>query len=502
MKLEEVRELLNVIEDKILFDSYFVGGCVRDEFLNREPNDFDLVVNKQNGASILSFLIKKHFGNKVSYPVKMKKYPIYSLTFKGDVKVGDKFYNTKDVTLEISDTMTESYPNKNSRQRKVVYANLKEDKERRDFSINSGYMNIKSGKCLDYDFLCDIKKGVIKCNEGVDYDKIFFEDPLRILRGLVFSVRFGFEIEEKTKDSMKRQSNRLECISRERMNKEVEKAFNVENGAYQLIKKMSEMDILKYVFPDIERQKNVYQWVNIDGKYYSDSRGIHLEGETVYDHTLFTLKHIEKGWENGICALFHDIGKTNYTRKQLPNETVSFAGHDAFGLNGLENRLKKKYKFSNDLVNKILFVCKNHMRIYHLQEASDKTLRRFIREIKDNDLDLLFRVCDADTKGTEKSEDAKFSKLNYSLVERINNLKNEKEETQEKNILTGDDIMEIFSIPSGKKVGELLRIVTDLQDEYGNSLTKEFAIDELKKRYKENQDEIESIRNTSVGETI
>ena len=481
-----MREVLSVLNDRILKSSYFVGGSVRDDVIGIEPNDFDLVVNKQNGASILSRLIKNQFGDYITHPVKMKNYPIYTLTFKKDIDIGGNLYKTNGISLEIADTMTEYYPDKNSRKRFVKFANLEEDKNRRDFSINSGYLNISDGEYLDRDFITDIKNEIIKCNNGVDYDKIFMEDPLRILRGLVFSVRYGYKIDNDTKESMKKQSYRLQIVSRERINKEIEKAFNVENGAYTLVKLMSEIDILKYVFPDIERQKKVYQWVNIDGKYYSDSRGIHLEGKTVYDHTLFTLKHIAKGYENGICALFHDIGKTNFTRKQLPNETVSFAGHDSYGLNGIENRLKKHYKFSNDLVNKIMFVCKNHMRIYHLKEASDKTLRRFIREIRDNDLDLLFRVCDADTKGTEKSEEAKFSKLNYELIERINKLKEETEEVKEKNILNGNDIMEIFSIPSGKLVGEILEKVSEMQYEYGNSLTKEFVIEELQKQYKEN----------------
>lgn len=484
MRLDEMRALLlSCIDDNILSKSYFVGGCVRDEFLNKEPNDFDLVVNKHNGASILSFLIKKHFNNKITYPVKMKNYPIYSLMFRDDIKIGDKIFPTKNIMLEISDTMSEVYIDKNSRQRKVTFASLEEDKKRRDFSINSGYMNVKSGEYLDYDFLKDIKNGLIKCNDGVDIDKIFTEDPLRILRGLVFSVRFGFSIEKNTLESMRKNSDRLTIISRERINKEMEKAFNLPYGAYNIVKKMSELGVLQYVFPDIEKQKSVYQWVNLDGKYYSDSRGVHLEGETVYDHTLFTLKHIESGWENGICALFHDIGKTKFTRKQLPNETVSFLGHDSFGLEGYENRFKRYYKFSNSLVEKILFVCKNHMKIYRMKDASEKTLRRFVREIGDNDLGLLFRVCAADTLGTEKSDDAKFSKLDYSLIERIDTLRQEQEEVREKNIINGNDIMELFEIPSGKLVGEMLEFALELQDEKGKSITKDYVIDELKKKY-------------------
>ena len=484
MKLFEMRELfLHGIEDKILCKSYFVGGSVRDDILNKEPNDFDIVVNKRNGSFILSNLLKKRFGDSITYPVKMSNYPIYTLTFKENVILGGKTYFTEGIVLEISDTMKENYPDPNSRKRNVTFATIEEDRNRRDFSINSGYMNIYDGEYLETSFMKDIKNGLIKCNDGVDFDKIFIEDPLRILRGLVFSVRLGYEIEKKTFESMCKNANRLSIISRERINKEIEKAFNLPLGAYNIVKKMSETGVLKYVFPDIENQKKVYQWVNLDGKYYSDSRGIHLEGETVYDHTLSTLRHIDKGWENGICALFHDIGKTNYTRKQLPNETVSFSGHDSFGLFGYENRFKRYYKFTNSLIDKILFVCKNHMRIYHMKEATDKSLRRFIREIGDNDLDLLFRVCEADTLGTEKSEDAKFSKLDYSLIQRINKLRYEQEEVKEKNIINGNDIMEYFEIPSGKLVGEMLRFAMELQDEIGSSITKDYVIEELKKRY-------------------
>ena len=138
MKLFEMRELfLNGIEDKILSKSYFVGGSVRDDILNKEPNDFDIAVNKRNGSFILSNLLKKRFGDSITHPVKMSNYPIYTLTFKENIILGGKTYFTEGIVLEISDTMKENYPDPNSRKRNVTFATIEEDRNRRDFSINS-----------------------------------------------------------------------------------------------------------------------------------------------------------------------------------------------------------------------------------------------------------------------------------------------------------------------------------------------------------------------------
>ena len=95
-------------------------------------------------------------------------------------------------------------------------------------------------------------------------------------------------------------------------------------------------------------------------------------------------------------------------------------------------------------------------------------------------------MCVADTKGTKKSPKALFSKIDKELISRINNIAERQNilQMKKKKILSGNDIMELFNLKQGKEVGRLLSILEDIEDEFGESLTKDIAIGELFKRSK------------------
>ena len=261
--LDEVKNrIINVINIHEQFKNhvYIVGGYVRDFVMNIEPKDLDLVIDIPKGNIAFANAIKNTYPDITTNPIKLGAYPIRQIQFT-DVNE----------TIEIADTMTETFPDKFSRQRDVIFASIEKDIERRDFTINSLLFDLTSNKIVDLaNGINDIKHKIIRCNSHVNPEEIFSADPLRILRGIRFSVKYGFNIEEKTFNAMKNVGERINILSNERIYSELKNICKVKKGLKNAIILMDKLDILKYIFPEVDHLKTIYQ--------APDSRLIHLEG--------------------------------------------------------------------------------------------------------------------------------------------------------------------------------------------------------------------------------
>ena len=261
--LDEVKNRIsNVINIHEQFKNhvYIVGGYVRDFVMNIEPKDLDLVIDIPKGNIAFANAIKNTYPDITTNPIKLGAYPIRQIQFT-DVNE----------TIEIADTMTETFPDKFSRQRDVIFASIEKDIERRDFTINSLLFDLTSNKIVDLaNGINDIKHKIIRCNSNVNPEEIFSADPLRILRGIRFSVKYGFNIEEKTFNAMKNVGERVNILSNERIYSELKNICKIKKGLKNAIILMDKLDILKYIFPEVDHLKTIYQ--------APDSRLIHLEG--------------------------------------------------------------------------------------------------------------------------------------------------------------------------------------------------------------------------------
>lgn len=262
-KLNEVKNrLINVINLHEQFKNhvYIVGGYVRDFVMNIEPKDLDLVIDLNKGNIDFANAIKKTYSDITTNPIKLGAYPIRQIQF-----------TDLNETIEIADTMKETFPDKFSRQRNVVFASLKDDIDRRDFTVNSLLLDLTTNNIIDLvGGINDIKNGIIRCNSNVNPEEIFSADPLRILRGIRFSVKYGFQIEEKTFNAMKKVGERITILSNERIYAELKNICKVKKGLKNAVILMDKLDILKYIFPEVDHLKSIYQ--------APDSRLIHLEG--------------------------------------------------------------------------------------------------------------------------------------------------------------------------------------------------------------------------------
>ena len=501
-----IKEIHNFLKN-ILIDTefngktYFVGGCVRDFYRDSPAHDIDIVVELENGSYKLAHYIFEfiknikpaEYLNIITTPYQLGHYPIYSITFKDNFEYNNVFYTLKDCVIEIADTMSEEFPDENSRQREVKFNSLIADIFRRDFSINSGLIDVVNFRFLnltEQNILKDIEHGIIRCNKNdIGFiDNIFIQDPLRILRGIVFSARFNFIIDPIVKERMKANIHRLAIVSRERINAEIKKALNVQTGVYMLVKLLDEINGLDIVFPKLTTLKSIYQWnKNPDGTFSPDIRKIHMEGKTVFDHTMAVLRFTKPGFINGLAAIYHDIGKIN---PEYKNGKVRFIHHEKVGAKILKELLPSM-KIDNNSSNDIIFLVNNHMKLHLLPDLSKKSLRRFIREIPSNELRFaLYDLCNADCLGTVQEIDGILTsgKPHYVPIALIENLIKEDSITIEKpfRYFNGNELMELFNI-KGKQVGEAIKIMLKIQDEYGFNQTKDFIAKKIKSRLQLNK---------------
>lgn len=220
---------------------YLVGGIVRDLFLNKENKDIDIIVEGLSYSEITNIL--KDFG-KVD--VVGQSFSIIKFTPTGSKEPFDISIPRVDRKISTGHKGFEVV---------TVGVSIQDDLKRRDFTINSIAINLKSGEILDpFNGLIDIKNKIIRATDI----RAFIEDPLRILRGIQFASRFNFEIEPETLNLMKTYSNLIKEISGERILEELYKIILKKGNINVALDYIKTTDIDKYLLgnklPEIKNE--------------------------------------------------------------------------------------------------------------------------------------------------------------------------------------------------------------------------------------------------------
>ncbi len=185
---------------------FYIGGVVRDEILGKKSFDIDIT----------------YVGNAIEYCSKFGEVIQENPDF-GTIKV-----NVDGKEVDFASTRSESYPHKGHLPVvDKIGCSLKEDVMRRDFTINALAKSVTTGEIVDYvGGLEDIKNKKLRVLHGGS----FIDDPTRIIRGLKFSVRFGFELEEHTKKLQDEYLSNINYdMSYKRVKKELIETFNLNS---------------------------------------------------------------------------------------------------------------------------------------------------------------------------------------------------------------------------------------------------------------------------------
>ena len=256
---------------------YAVGGSVRDLQMKKPIKDIDLVIDIENGG------------------VEFAKFCMDSNLLTHDVVIFERFGTAMfsfqafpDEQIECVMTRGEKYPDRNSRNPETVFASIEDDCIRRDLTINALYYNISTGEIVDMvGGLNDIENKVIRTTNK-NPDIVFDDDPLRICRVCRFSSRYGWEIEPKTYESMKRYVDRLEIISKERIKDEFNKILLSDN-AVMGIRTLCDIGAMKYIIPEVDEMIGMEQ----NAFHFGD----------VFEHTMALLDYDTKHFKDEDIAV-------------------------------------------------------------------------------------------------------------------------------------------------------------------------------------------------------
>lgn len=185
---------------------FYIGGVVRDELLGRESFDVDIT----------------YVGNAIEYCSK------YGEVIQENPDFGTVRVNVHGKEVDFASTRSESYPKKGHLPVvEKIGCSLKEDVMRRDFTINALAKSVATGEIVDYTGgLEDLKNKKLK----VLHDESFIDDPTRIIRGLKFSIRFGFDLDMHTRKLQEEYLANINYdMSYKRVKKELIETFNLNS---------------------------------------------------------------------------------------------------------------------------------------------------------------------------------------------------------------------------------------------------------------------------------
>ena len=220
------------------------GGWVRDKLLGLESDDFDFTLDGASG---------REFGSKLQelYPeTSMNKSQNQESVHLEVAKV--KIF--KDFWIDICSLRAEEY-SMDSRIPVIRPGTIKEDSERRDFTLNALFFNVNDSKVEDFvGGISDLISGILKT--PIDPNLSFTQDPLRILRAIRFSTRFNFQIDPHLLEAMKISPQLYSTkVSRERAELELSKIFKGKDPT-KAIQFIQNSGLFKVIF-DPENQFNL-----------------------------------------------------------------------------------------------------------------------------------------------------------------------------------------------------------------------------------------------------
>ena len=424
---QNVRAIISKLQDNG-FEAYAVGGCVRDSYLGLIPNDWDITTNAR------PLQVKSLFRRTIDIGIE-----------HGTVKVmmGKDGY---EITTYRIDGVYED-----SRHPKEVTftSDLYEDLRRRDFTINAMAYSEKTGLVDPYHGRSDIEAGIIRAVG--DAKERFGEDALRILRALRFSARFGYEIEDGTKEAIRQLAPTLSNISAERIRDELEKLLLSDNP--DRLRQAYELGVTAVVFPEWDVMMECEQ---ITPHHFTD----------VGDHTIVAMEYIVNHYGDipkadrkvlALATVLHDIAKP-VMKTTGPDGVDHFKGHPEKGVD-MAVEVLQRLKYDNDTIRRVKKLVRYHDERPKLTLPS---IRRFVADVEVSNMDNLMRLKYADLYAHAKYQwDDKLYQVE-TLDEMYHKILEDNDPIVIKDLaVDGEDLMK-EGIPAGPKIGEALRKLLDI----------------------------------------
>lgn len=415
---DELMDLFNILNSS--YESYFVGGAVRDMILGYSINDYDITT--------------------LATPDEIRETLHMYKTIDIGGSLGTVLARTENFSVDITPFRIEGeYKNYRKPEEVIFSKDVRDDIKRRDFTINAILYN---GEFIDYvGGIEDLKNKIIRAIG--DPEERIKEDALRILRAVRFASKYDFEIEDGLKSAIISNVSLLKNISYERIRDEFVKILldkNVKLG----INLLKELHILDIILPEILETYDYDQ----NSKYHENN---------LYEHILNVVGYSPEVLEIRLAALLHDLGKPS-TFSMGEDGVAHYYGHEVES-SEIARKVLKRFRFSNEIIKNVRILIENHMTFQSVM--TDRALRRQIRKVGSDNILNLYDLMVADRLGTMKSRSADdIFKRRDRVVELL------KEPTSKPKFLNfgGSDLIEMGFTPGPefkKIINELTELVLD-----------------------------------------
>jgi len=427
--VETKREKASAIVERLRsagFQAYWVGGCVRDLVMGREPQDYDVATDAPPGEVVKLFpgslTVGAQFGVVV---VAGDGEPTEVATFRSDGRYLDGRHPAE-----------------------VRYARTpQEDVRRRDFTINGLMYDPVEGRVLDFvGGQADIRAHRLRTigEPGAR----FAEDRLRMLRAVRFAARFAFTLDRATFEAIRELAPAIQGVSAERIRDEILKILT-EGAARRGFELLDRSALLQEVLPEVKALQGVAQ-----------PPEFHPEGD-VWTHTLMMLEGLQQATPTlALGALLHDVGKpATFTVR----ERIRFDGHVEIGAKMAEE-ICRRLRLSSRETERVVELVSQHMRFKDFLQMRRSTQLKFLaldgfaEHLELHRLDCL----------------ASHGDLTVYEAARRMMLETPVEVVKPEPLITGDDLIALGHEP-GPRFKEILESVRDAQLD-GRINTREAAL--------------------------
>jgi poly(A) polymerase len=352
------------------FAAFWVGGCVRDFLLGREPGDYDVATSAR--------------------PEQIEK------LFKRTIAVGKKFGVLVVIEggqeFQVATFRAEADYQDGRRPAKVVFGDAETDARRRDFTVNGLFYDPVAKKLHDWvRGEKDLRAKIIR-TIGLPEER-FAEDHLRLLRAVRFAAQLDFAIEPQTLAAVQALAPKIKLISAERVRDELIKLFAPPSGragsplpavrrqtidgaqgtarptstAARGLVLLRDSGLLEQILPELAATISCEQ-----------PPAYHPEG-TVFEHIRRMLAHLPANAPPSLpwAAILHDIGKPPTAERDPVTGRIHFYEHEKVGA-VLAEKILTRLRFPKKQIGEIVVGVRQHMQFKDVKRMRKATLRRLL----------------------------------------------------------------------------------------------------------------------------
>ncbi len=461
-------------------ESYIVGGFVRDVLLERDTADIDIAV--AGDALDIASKVAGNLGGKYVLLDKVNRV--------GRVVLGDK----RQWEIDFS----------------TFEGSIEQDLGRRDFTIDAmavdlsqlGKENTEIQLIDPFGGWDDLHQGVIRAVA----ETAFTSDAVRLLRAVRLTAELGFSINEETEALIRCYAHLISGVAGERVREELLRLLAVPRAG-QILSYVDELGLLTALIPELAQAKGVSQprvhfWDVFDHSIQTVVAVDFLlrQGEWQYagEEVLAAVpwstalaQHFNQVISSGstrglllkLAALLHDVAKPQ-TKSIDAGGRARFLGHDREGA-AIASGILERLRFSTKEIKLVEIMVRYHLRptqMSHEGLPSSRAVYRYFRDTGEAGVDVLFLSL-ADhlaTRGphlklTHWQEHAQI--VEYVLAQRFQ----EERVIVPPKLVSGNDLISIFGMSPGPRIGELLEAVREAQAS-GELATREEALSYIRER--------------------